>query len=80
MNITDIVMSVTLVLTIIILFSTILLAKRRRLISTNDDLIKIATKIRNTWLGCSIAFLIAHYWCILISILSTLVVLYLGCF
>lgn len=74
------VMCVTLALTIVILFLTILLSKRKQVISTNDNLIKIANKLRNTWLGSSIAFLIAQYWCVLISILSTLIVLYLGCF
>ena len=80
MKITDMVMCVTLALTIVILFLTILLSKRKQVISTNDNLIKIANKLRNTWLGSSIAFLIAQYWCVLISILSTLIVLYLGCF
>ena len=80
MKITDIVMCVTLALTIVILFLTILLSKRKRLVSTDDDMIKLANKLRNNWLGSSIAFLIAQYWCVLISILSTLVVLYLGCF
>jgi len=80
MNIVDIVMIVTLILTIFILVLTVFLAKRRCIISSTDELLKITTKLRNTWLGSSIAFLIVHYWCILISILSTLVVLYLGCF
>ncbi len=80
MNIVDIVMIATLGLTVFILFFTIILAKRRCVISSEDNFKKIATKLRNTWLGSSIAFVIVHYWCILISILSTLVVLYLGCF
>ena len=80
MNVTDWVMIITLVLTVLILFLTVFISGRKHLVSNNDDLVEIAMKLRNTWLGSSIAFLIVHYWCVLISILSTLVVLYLGCF
>ncbi len=80
MKITDIVMCVTIALTIVILFLTILLSKRKHLVSTDENMIKMANKLRNNWLASGIAFLIAQYWCVLISILSTLVVLYLGCF
>lgn len=39
-----------------------------------------AIKLRNSWLSSSIVCLFTHYWCILFSILLTLVVLYLSCF
>ena len=40
----------------------------------------IAITLRNAWLFSSIAFKVVYYWCILNSILSTLIVLHLGCF
>ena len=42
--------------------------------------LKIAIKLRNAWLVSSIICLTVHYFCILYSILSTLIVLYLSCF
>lgn len=39
-----------------------------------------AIKLRNSWLCSSIVCLFIHYWCILYSILLTLIVLYLSCF
>ena len=40
----------------------------------------IAVKLRNMWLFSSIAFIIVYYWCVLYSILSTLIVVYLSCY
>lgn len=81
MNIVDIVMIVTLIMTFLIMVSTVYLSRRKKTpLEDVDNQIAIAVKLRNTWLGSSIAFLIAYYWFVLMSILSTLIVLYLGCF
>ena len=46
----------------------------------NNERLKDAVKVRNNWIGSNIAFLFFHYWCILFSILATIIVLYLSCF
>lgn len=45
-----------------------------------DNVDPMALRQRNCYLHSSIIFAFMHYWCILFSILSTLIVLYIGCY
>ena len=79
MHIVDKVMIGVMILSAVILFVCVFLSRRGKMIN-EDEYIKLGRKMRNRWLGSSLACLIVYYWCILISLLSTLIVLYLGCF
>ncbi len=79
MHIVDITMIAVMLLAAVILVVCVLLSKRGKM-TEEDAYIKLGRKMRNRWLGSSLACLIVYYWCVLISLLSTLIVLYLGCF
>lgn len=79
MHIVDKTMVAVMILTVIIMASTILLSRRGKM-SDENEYTKLGRKFRNNWLGSSLACLIVYYWCVLISLLSTMIVLYLGCF
>ena len=44
------------------------------------DANRLAIRQRNGYICSSVVYAFIHYWCILFSILSTLIVLYVGCF
>ncbi len=79
MHIVDIVMIAVICLTASIIALTVLLSCRWKM-GDEDTIARLGRRLRNKWVGSCIAFLIVYYWCVLISILSTLIVLYLGCF
>lgn len=79
MHIVDKVMIGVMLLSVVILVVCILLSGRGKM-ANEDEITKLGRKLRNRWLGSSLACLIVYYWCVLISLLSTMIVLYLGCF
>ena len=45
-----------------------------------DSVTKLAVKQRNLILCSSLVFRFIHYWCILTSLFSTIIVVYIGCY
>ena len=77
----DIFMAAILGLSLAILIVVTLISRMStKRYQTEDKTVIEIIKLRNNWLGGSIVCLFMHYWCILYSILLTLIVLYLSCF
>ncbi len=64
----------------IALWAYIFITSKRSMRYFGEGVSKLAVKQRNCFLRSSLTFQFIHYWCILTSILSTLIVLYIGCF
>lgn len=84
MLLVDWIMICTLLLTVVVVILTTIVSRRsykRYGVNKKIEIEKaIAVRLRNSWLSSSIILVIIYYSCILISILSTLIVLHLGCF
>lgn len=63
-----------------VLLAYIIIVSRRSGKYYDDKNAKLAIRQRNGYVCSSTVFAFIHYWCILMSILSTLMVLYIGCF
>jgi hypothetical protein len=84
MLLVDRIMIYTLLLTVVVVILTTIVSRRsykKYGINQKTEIDKaIAVRLRNSWLSSSIILVEIYYSCILISILSTLIVLHLGCF
>ena len=75
----DWIMAVSFMVSIVLLVYIAIVSRRNEKFYS-DKATKLAVRQRNGYICSSAVFAFIHYWCILTSILSTLIVLYIGCF
>ena len=77
-DIVDIVMLSSIIISIVI-FCFIIIPRRTKK-QYDSGISTIARKLRNSWLRYSLICIFMYFWCILFSILCTLLVLHISCF